>query len=68
MSIVLQRGSCEEIFLENAAFLRVTDEGILVNKLFEEPKLIEHARVTGIDFLQGRVTVTTMRGKDADGT
>ena len=58
MSIVLKQGSHETVVLENAARLEATDEGIVVNALFEPPKLIPGVVVSGIDFLHGRVTVT----------
>jgi len=57
MRIILKQGDTEEVVLENAALLKVTDEGILVSALFEQPKLIPHAAVSGIDFLGNKVTV-----------
>lgn len=63
MRIVLQRGSDEETILENAALLEATDRGLVVNALFEEPKLIEGAVVSRIDFLQGKVMVRKIERK-----
>ena len=57
MRIILKKGDLEEVVLENAALLKVTADGILVNELFEEPKLIPDATVIGIDFLGNKVTV-----------
>jgi len=57
MRIILKQGDTEEVVLENAALLKVTDEGILVNALFEPPKFIPGAAVSGIDFLENKVTV-----------
>ena len=57
MRIILKAGSSEEVVLENAALLSVTDEGILVNALFEQPKLIQGAAVSAIDFLENKVTL-----------
>ena len=57
MRIILKQGDREEVVLENAAMLKVTDKGILVNALFEPVKLIPGATVSGIDFLENRVTV-----------
>ena len=57
MRIILKQGGSEEVVLENAALLEVTDEGILVNALFEQPKLIHGATVSGIDFLENKVTL-----------
>jgi len=58
MRIVLKQGDKTEVVLENAAQLQVTNDGILVNALFEEPKLIPGGVVAGIDFMQGKVTIT----------
>lgn len=58
MRIVFKQGDKERIVLENAALLKVTDEGIMVNAMFEPPKLIKGGVVSAIDFLEGRVTVT----------
>ena len=63
MRIVLKQGDSEEVVLENAALLKVTDEGILVNALFEQPKLIQGAAVSGFDFLENTVTLTKTGGK-----
>jgi len=57
MRIILKQGGSEEVVLENAALLKVTDDGILVNALFEQPKLIRGAAVSGIDFLENKVTL-----------
>ena len=57
MRIILKKGGSEEIVLENAALLKLTDEGILVNALFEQPKLIPGAAVSVIDFLENKVTL-----------
>lgn len=64
MRIILKQGDKEETILENAAQLKVTADGILVNAMFEQPKLIPHAAVVGIDFLENTVTVTPT-GKQA---
>ena len=57
MRIILKHGDTEEVVLENAAVLKVTDKGILVNAMFEPPRLIPNAAVSGIDFLENLVTV-----------
>ena len=64
MRIILKQGGREEVVLENAARLEVADEGILVNALFEQPKLIQGAAVSGIDFLENKVTLI-MTGRRA---
>ena len=63
MRIILKKGDTEEVVLENAALLKVTPEGLLVSALFEEPKLIPNAVVSGIDFLANQVTVVQTKGK-----
>lgn len=68
MRIVLKRGGGEEVVLENAAVLKVTDEGILVNALFEQPKLIQGALVSGIDFLASKVTLIETARKARHGS
>lgn len=63
MRIILKQGDNQEVVLENAAFLKVTADGILINALFEPPRLIQGAAVSGIDFLENTVTVTRDGGK-----
>jgi len=58
MRIVLKENDHEEVVLENAACLKVTDAGILVNALFEQPKLVPGVTLAGIDFLSSTVTLT----------
>ena len=58
MKIVLKDGDLEEVVLENASQRQATDDGIMGSALFEEPKFIRGANVTGIDFLRNRVTVS----------
>ncbi|MGV1100638.1 CooT family nickel-binding protein [Thiovibrio sp. JS02] len=62
MSIILEQDGKEEVFLENASFLEVTEEGVRVSALFEEPRLIKGGAVRSVDFLKGRVTVTKTGG------
>ncbi len=57
MSIILEQDGKEEIILENASLLEVTQDGVRVAALFEEPRLIEGATVHSVDFLRGRVLV-----------
>ena len=63
MRIILKQGDHEEVVLENAALLKVTDAGILVNTLFEPPKLIQGAAVSGFDFLENKVTLIKTGGE-----
>ncbi len=61
MRIVLKERDHEEVILDSAAALKVTDGGVLVNALFEPPKLVEGASLVDIDFLSG--TVTLIKGR-----
>lgn len=62
MSIILVEDGKEEVLMENASLLEVTDDGVRVSALFEEPKLIRGAAVRAIDFLHGKVTVIKTKG------
>ena len=55
MNVVLDHDGEQEKVMENVTRLEVTDDGILVSTLFEEPKLVKSARVKDIDFLSGKV-------------
>ena len=63
MKIILKQAESEEVVLENASILELTDKGVMVSAMFEQPKLIPGAEVSYIDFLNGRVTVTKRKGK-----
>ena len=65
MNVVLDRDGEEESIMRNVTLLEVTDDGVLVSTLFEEPKLVKSARVKNIDFLNGKVTLN--RGTSKDG-
>ena len=68
MRIILEHDGGREVVLENAALLEVTDKGILVNALFEQPKLISDAAVGDIDFLKNEVTLVRTSRKVGHGT
>ena len=55
--IVLKRDNQEEVLLENVASLKVTDEGILVHALFEEPQCIREVTIDSVDFLENKLTL-----------
>ena len=55
MSVLLDSEGRMEKIMENVTNLEVTDEGIQISTLFEEPKLVEAAHVSKIDFLGGQV-------------
>jgi len=64
MNVVLDHDGEQENIMNNVTLLEVTDEGVLVSTLFEEPKLVKSARVKNIDFLNGRVTLSSRISKD----
>ena len=51
MSVLLDKGDIPEIVMENVSQLEVTDDGVKVSTLFEEPKTIPDVIVTRIDFM-----------------
>lgn len=57
-SIILKRDDINEVVLENAATLDVTDQGVWVAALFDPPKLVPGASILSIDFLGGKVILT----------
>ena len=64
MTVVLDHDGEQEKIMNNVTLLEVTDEGVLVSTLFEEPKLVKSAWVKNIDFLNGRVTLNSRISKD----
>ena len=64
MNVVLDHDGEQENIMNNVTLLEVTDEGVLVSTLFEEPKLVKSARVKNIDFLNGRVILSSRISKD----
>ena len=64
MNVVLDRDGEEESIMSNVTLLEVTDDGVLVSTLFEEPTLVKSAWVKNIDFLNGRVTLNSRISKD----
>ncbi len=64
MNVVLDHDGEEESIMSNVTLLEVTDDGVLVSTLFEEPKLVKSARVKNIDFLNGKVTLNSGASKD----
>lgn len=57
MNVVLEHNGQQEKVMDNVTSLEVTGEGVVVSAFFEEPKLVEAARVKSIDFLGGTVTL-----------
>lgn len=64
MTVVLDHDGEQEKIMNNVTLLEVTDEGVLVSTLFEEPTLVKSAWVKNIDFLNGRVTLNSRISKD----
>lgn len=62
MSVLLEKGDNPEIIMENVSQLEVTDEGVKVSTLFEDPKVIPEVQVTRIDFLNGKVFLGSTAG------
>ncbi|MFC1837907.1 CooT family nickel-binding protein [Thermodesulfobacteriota bacterium] len=59
MNVVLEHDGEQEKIMDNATRLEVTDEGVVVSTLFEEPKLVKSAWVKNIDFQGGTVTLNS---------
>ena len=57
MRVVLVQDGNEAVVAESASLLEVSEDGIRISTLFEEPQFIRGAAVRAIDFLNGRVTV-----------
>ena len=64
MNVVLDHDGEQENIMNNVTLLEVTDEGVLVSTLFEEPKLVKSAWVKNIDFLSGKVILNSKALKD----
>lgn len=57
MNVVFEHDGEQEKIMDNVTHLEVTGEGVLVNTLFEEPKMVKSAWVKNIDFQSGIVTL-----------
>lgn len=57
MNVVLEHNGRQEKVMDNVTSLEVTGGGVMVSAFFEEPKLVQAARVKSIDFLGGTVTL-----------
>jgi predicted RNA-binding protein len=64
MNVMLDHDGQQEKVMENVTSLEVTDKGVVVSTLFEEPKLVEAARVKSIDFVGGTVTLDSPQKND----
>lgn len=59
MSVVLKTKETQEKIMDAVARLEVTGEGVMINTLFDAPRLIPGAIVKEIDFLDGVVVLTS---------
>ncbi|MFA6499189.1 MAG: CooT family nickel-binding protein [Desulfurivibrionaceae bacterium] len=57
MRVILEQDGNEAVVAESASQLEVSEDGIRISTLFEEPQFIPGGVVRSIDFLKGRVTV-----------
>lgn len=57
MSVVMDRDNTREKLMDAVARLEVTAEGVTINALFDQPRLIAGATVKEIDFLDGVVVL-----------
>ena len=57
MRVVLVQDGNEAVVAESVSLLEVSEDGIRISTLFEEPQFIPGGVVRAIDFLNGRVTV-----------
>ena len=56
MNVMLDSGDQpEELIMENASLLEVTENGVQISSLFDPPRIIPGVRVVKIDFLSGKV-------------
>lgn len=63
MRVVLEKEGEQEMILDNASLLEVTDDGVSVSALFEPPRVVPHAMVARIDFMSGTVTLATRKDR-----
>ncbi len=61
MSIVIEENGDKRTIVENASALEVTDDGVEVRVLFDEPTRVPGMMVARIDFLDGVVTLAPRR-------
>lgn len=57
MTIVTKQNGRERVLAEHASTLEVTETGLLVGSLLDEPCRIDGATVCSIDFLHGKLVV-----------
>ena len=57
ISVVVEKNGEQEKVMDNVTSLQVTDTGIILTTLFEEPLTVPDVAVTKIDFLGGKVVL-----------
>lgn len=57
MRVILEQDGSEAVVTESASLLEISEEGLRISTLFEEPQFIQGGVIKAIDFLNGRVTV-----------
>ena len=61
MTVLLEKDEMEELVAEQTSLLEVTENGVLIHTLFEEPLAVEGVTVARIDFLAGTVSLRGRR-------
>ena len=56
-SVFVVKDGTEELLLENATRLEMTENGLRITTLFEGPQEFEGARIGSIDFSGGKVVL-----------
>ncbi len=57
MKVMLDKEGKQELVMEDVTKLEVTEDGITVSTLFEEPKTVPGVAVQTIDFMSGILTL-----------
>ena len=59
MSVVLEKDGQQEKVMDNITTLEVTDNGVSLSTMFDQPKQMDGVRLKRIDFLDGLVILST---------
>ena len=63
ISVVVEQDGEQENVLDNVTGLKVTEEGIVLTTLFEEPLSVPDVAISRIDFLGGKVILNRESGQ-----
>jgi predicted RNA-binding protein len=66
MSVVLEQDGKEQLIMENVTMLEAVSGGITVSALFEEPESVPDTIVKKIDFMDGKVILTSSNKGEAN--